>query len=132
MLPRQSINAVDPDFETQSAWLSNIQLERALNNDLAVTVGYVNSVGRNLPVLLDVNLVASGETLADGRPIFSAARVTPAFDRINMFRSIGDSTYNAFTATLTKRMTQGWMTQATYTLARGVDNAPLTGTYVVG
>ena len=24
------------------------------------------------------------------------------------------------------------MTQATYTLARGVDNAPLTGTYVVG
>ena len=29
-------------------------------------------------------------------------------------------------------MTHGWMTQATYTLARGVDNAPLTGTYVVG
>ncbi len=132
VLPRQSINVVDPDFETQSAWLSNVQLERALNDNLAVTVGYVNSIGRSLPVLLDVNLVASGETLADGRPVFSAARVTGAFDRINMFRSIGDSTYNAFTATLTKRMTQGWMTQATYTLARGVDNAPLTGTYVVG
>ena len=49
-----------------------------------------------------------------------------------MFKSIGESTYNAFTATLTKRMTHGWMSQATYTLARGVDNAPLTGTYVVG
>ena len=49
-----------------------------------------------------------------------------------MFKSIGESTYNAFTATLTKRMTHGWMAQATYTLARGVDNAPLTGTYVVG
>ncbi len=132
VLPRQSINAVDPDFETQSAWLSNVQLERALNNDLAVTVGYVNSTGRGLPVLIDVNLVPSGETLADGRPIFSAARVNPTFDRINMFQSIGDSTYNAFTATLTKRMTHGWMTQATYTLARGVDNAPLTSTYVVG
>jgi hypothetical protein len=29
-------------------------------------------------------------------------------------------------------MTHGWMAQATYTLARGEDNAPLTGTYVVG
>ena len=29
-------------------------------------------------------------------------------------------------------MTHGWQAQATYTLARGDDNAPLTGTYVVG
>ena len=49
-----------------------------------------------------------------------------------MFESIGESTYNAFTATMTKRMTHGWQAQATYTLARGEDNAPLTGTYVVG
>jgi hypothetical protein len=132
VLPKQSINAVDPNFETQSAWLSNIQVERAINNDLAVTVGYVNSVGRNLPVQMDVNLVASGVTLSDGRPIFSGARVNPTFDHINVFQSIAESTYNAFTATLTKRMTHGWMTQATYTLARGVDDAPLTGTYVVG
>ena len=132
VLPKQSINAVDQNFETQSAWLSNVQLERALNSDVAVTVGYVNSIGRNLPVLMDVNLVASGVTLADGRPVFSAARVDPTFDHINVFQSIAESTYNAFTATLTKRMTHGWMTQATYTLARGVDNAPLTGTYVVG
>jgi len=49
-----------------------------------------------------------------------------------MFKSIADSTYNAFTAMVSKRMSHGWMTQATYTLARGVDNAPLTGTYVIG
>jgi hypothetical protein len=132
VLPKQSINAVDPEFSTQSAWLSNVQVERALNTDLAVTVGYVNSIGRNLPVLIDVNLVPSGQTVPDGRPIFSTARVDPTFNRINMFKSIGEATYNALTATLTKRMTHGWMTQATYTLARGVDNAPLTGTYVVG
>ena len=29
-------------------------------------------------------------------------------------------------------MRHGWQAQATYTLARGTDNAPLTGTYVVG
>lgn len=132
VLPKQSINAVDQGFKTQSAWLSNVQLERALTSDLAVTVGYVNSTGRHLPVLIDVNLVPSGATLSDGRPIFSAARVNSTFDHINMFQSIGDASYNAMTATLTKRMTHGWMTQATYTLARAVDNAPLTGAYVVG
>jgi hypothetical protein len=137
VLPRQSITVVDPDFKTQSAWLSNVQIERALNSDLAVSAGYVNSIGRNMPVLVDVNLIPTGATLADGRPIYSTAvsaatRVDPTFNQVNMFRSIGEATYNAFTATMTKRMTHGWMAQATYTLARGEDNAPLTGTYVVG
>ena len=131
-LSRQSINAVDPAFRTQSAWLSNVQIERALSSDVSVTAGFVNSTGRHLPVLIDVNLVPSGTALPDGRPVFAASRVDPTFDRINMFKSIGESSYNAFTAGMTKRMTHGWMAQVAYTLARGVDNAPLTGTYVVG
>jgi Carboxypeptidase regulatory-like domain/TonB dependent receptor-like, beta-barrel len=136
-LPRQSITAVSSDFRTQSAWLTNVQVERALLSDVAVAVGYVNAIGRNLPVLLDANLLPSGRTIADGRPIYTAAvnaatRVDPTFDHVNVFQSIGESTYNAFTATVTKRMTHGWQAQATYTLARGEDSAPLTGTYVVG
>ena len=106
-------------------------------SDVAVAVGYVNSIGRNLPVQMDENLMPTGATLADGRPIYSttvssATRVDPTFDHVNVFESIGESTYNAFTATVTKRMTHGWQAQATYTLARGVDTAPLTGTFVVG
>ena len=136
-LPRQSINVVDPDFKTQSAWLTNVQIERALSSVMAVSIGYVNSIGRNLPVMVDVNLVPTGQTLADGRPIYSTAvtpatRVDPTFDHVNMFKSIGKSQYNALTATFTKRMAHGWTAQATYTLAKGTDNAPLTGTYVVG
>ena len=137
VLPRQSITAVDPDFRTQYAWLTNVQVERALDPNLSVAVGYVNSIGRNLPVLMDVNMIPTGQTLGDGRPIYSttvssATRVDPTFDHVNVFQSIGESTYNAFTATLTKRMTNGWQAQATYTFAHGEDNAPLTGTYVVG
>jgi hypothetical protein len=136
-LPRQSVTAVDTDFSTQSAWLTNVQVERAIGANMSVALGYVNSVGRNLPVLVDVNLIPTGAALADGRSIYStdvnaATRVDPTFDHINVFQSAGESTYNAFTASWTKRMTQGWQAQATYTLARGEDNAPLTGTYVVG
>jgi hypothetical protein len=132
-LPVQSVIAVDGEFRTQSAWLTNVQVERALRKDTSVAIGYVNSVGRKLPVLIDVNRVPSGQTLADGRPIYSTVlRIDPTFNQVNVFQSIGESNYNALTATLTKRMTNGWQAQATYTLARGVDNAPLTGTYVVG
>jgi len=132
VLPKQSITAVDTSFQTQSAWLSNVQLEREINTDLSISAGYVNSVGRNLPVLMDVNLVPSGQTLADGRPIFSATRANPTFDHINVFKSIGESNYNAFVLTLARRMRNGWQAQATYTAARGTDNAPLTGDYIVG
>jgi hypothetical protein len=137
VLPRQSITAVDPDFSTQSAWLANVQVERALGTDLSIAVGYVGSIGRNLPVLMDVNIIPTSQSLGDGRPMYStsvsaATRQNVAFDHVNVFKSIGESTYNAFTATLTKRMTKGWQAQATYTLAHGEDDAPLTGTYVVG
>ena len=137
VLPRQSITAVDPDFSTQSAWLTNVQVERALQSDMSLAIGYVNSIGRNLPVLVDVNLIPTSQRLGDGRPLYStsvnaATRVDTTFDHVNVFQSIGESTYNAFTATLAKRMTRGWQAQATYTFAHGEDNAPLTGTYVVG
>jgi Carboxypeptidase regulatory-like domain len=135
--PLQSIVAMDADFSTQYTILSNVQLERALTNDFSVSLGYVSSLGRNMPVLVDTNLIPTGQTLADGRPIFSTAvtsatRVDQNFNHVDTFRSIGKGTYNALTVTLNKRMSHGIQAQASYTLAKGEDNAPLTGTYVVG
>ena len=135
--PLQSIVAMDADFSTQYTILSNVQLERALTNDFSVSLGYVNSLGRNMPILVDTNIVPTGQTLADGRPIFSAAvtsatRVNQTFNHVDTFRSIGRGTYNALTVTVNKRMSHGFQAQASYTLAKGEDNSPLTGTYVVG
>jgi len=135
--PLQSIVAMDPDFSTQYTILSNVQLERALTDDFSVSVGYVNSLGRNMPVLVDTNLVPTGQTLADGRPIFSTAvtsatRVNQTFNHVDTFQSIGKGTYNALTVTVNKRMSHGFQAQASYTLAKGEDTSPLTGTYVVG
>ena len=136
-LPTQSIVAIAGDFATQYTILTNVQLERALTSDLAISVGYVNSLGRNLPVLVNTNLIPTGTTLADGRPVYSTAvnaqtRVNPAFNQADTFQSIARATYNALTVMLNKRMSHGIQMQASYTLAKGEDNSPLTGTYVVG
>lgn len=135
--PSSSIFAVNPSFRTQYAILSNVQLERALSDDLSVAAGYVNSTGRSLATRLNSNVVPTGATLPDGRPIYSrtispATRVTPAFDTIDEIRSSGKSQYNAFTLSLNKRMSHGIQAQASYTFADAKDDGVIGGTYVVG
>jgi hypothetical protein len=125
--PKQAIIAISPDYKTQWAVLSNIQLERALTDDIAMSVGYINSIGRNMPVLTNTNLNESGATLADGRPIYSSTRPNGNFNAIDVVQSIGEGSYNALTVTMNKRMRNGWQMQANYTIAKSEDNGPLPG-----
>jgi len=137
VVPSRSIRSVATDFDTQSALLTNIQVERALSRDMSLALGYVNSTGRNLPTLLNSNMIPTGAVLPDGRPIFSrtvsaATRVDPAFDTINEVRSTGESQYNALTVQFNRRFKNGFQAQASYTLARAEDDGVLGGRYVIG
>ena len=135
--PSKSILTVAGDFNTQYAWLSNLQVERALSNDLSVAAAYVNSTGRNLPLALNVNAVPTGATLPDGRPIYSSTvtpstRADPNFDVIRQIQSIGRAQYNALTISVTKRQSHGFLMNAFYTLAKAKDNGVIGSDYVVG
>ncbi len=135
--PSRSVRSVASGFDTHYAILTNVQVERALSNDMSVAVGYVNSTGRNLPVLLNSNVVPTGASLPDGRPIYSrtigsATRIDPTFDTINELRSSASSQYNAFTAQFSRRFTKGFQAQASYTLAKAQDDGVLGGRYVIG
>jgi hypothetical protein len=137
VVPSKSILTVASDFNTQYAWLSNLQVERALSNDLSVAAAYVNSTGRNLPVALSVNAIPTGATLPDGRPIYASAispstRLDPNFDVIRQIQSIGRSKYDALTLSMTKRQSHGFLMNAFYTLAKAQDNGVIGGTYVIG
>ena len=125
------------DFDSQWALMTNVQIERAIGQDFAVSLGYVNSIGRSMPLLIDTNIIPTALTLGDGRPVYSTAvnaqtRVNPAFNHVDTLSSTGEGSYNAFTLMLNKRMSHGVQMQASYTWAKGEDDAPLTGTYVVG
>jgi hypothetical protein len=122
--PKQSVTAIAADFNTQWSLLSNIQIERALGDDLSVSLGYINSINRNMPVQIDTNLTASTTSLGDGRPIYSSVRPNSTFNAIDVLQSSGKGAYNAMTVTLNKRMRRGWQMQANYTLAKSTDNAP--------
>ena len=116
--PLQSIVTMDGDFSTQYTILSNVQLEHALTGDFSVALGYVNSIGRNMPVLVDTNLIPTGAdpgrrpARSSRRRSTPATRVNPTFNHVDTFQSVGRGTYNAFTVTLNKRMSHGFQAQA--------------------
>jgi len=129
-ISQQSPWAVDPAFQVAHTWQYNAQIERAFAHDFTAFAGFMYAKGNQLPVVTDVNLINPVGTLADGRPIYSAAvsaatRANPLFNHINEVQSIGDSTFKSLTIGTTKRFAKGLTFQAQYTLGKGVDNTPL-------
>lgn len=126
----QEITTLAPDFENMYAIHFSGQIEQVLADDLSLTVGFIRSGGRHIPIYRSINRVRLGTTLADGRPIFSNAavavgtRVDPRFNNILMIEAGGNSNYNAMTLQLNKRFAQGYQFSANYTLSKSEDDAP--------
>lgn len=131
-----TIRTVSPDFSNSYSWQNTVQLRHALRPDLSIEVAYVNARGRNLPVVLDVNLVNPVGQLADGRPIWSTAvsadtRANPVFNHVWQVDSVAESTYNAGTFRIRKRFGGGLSLNSFYTLAKARDDSIVGGRYVV-
>jgi hypothetical protein len=89
-----------------------------------VTATYLFTRGNRLPVFRNINLVPSGLTLGDSRPIFGSGRVYPGFGNILVAESVGQSIYNGLNLTLNKRFSRGLEAFATYTWSHAIDDAP--------
>ena len=130
VLPTQSIVTVDPAFQVAKTWQNNVQIERAVGQNHTITVGYVFAKQSQLPTVNDINLINPTGQLADGRPIFSTAvnastRLDPRFNHIYTVQSIGSGHYNALSLTLNRRWAAGVTYNLSYTLGKGIDNAPI-------
>jgi len=75
-------------------------------------------------VYRNINIIPSGTTLADGRPIFGSGRIDPRFNSVLMAESVGISNYNALNVQLQRRFARGYDFFASYTWAHAIDDAP--------
>jgi hypothetical protein len=123
-LPVQTVNTVSPDFATLYSYNANVSIARELGRDLVMKVSYLFTKGTHLPVYRNINLVPSGAFLADGRPIFSAARVYSGFASVLSAESVGVSNYNGLNLSLEKRFGRGFGLSAYYTWSHAIDDAP--------
>jgi hypothetical protein len=136
----QNAEVVSPDFKNMYAMHYQAQVEQGLTENLSLTVGYIHSSGRFLPVYRQINCRPTGATLADGRPLYGTVavnattgnatvtpctnKVDPTFNNIIQVESAGNSNYDALTLQLNKRFSQGYQFSFNYTLSKTRDNAP--------
>jgi hypothetical protein len=124
-LAQQDINTVAPDFATLYSLNANFSITRQVGQDMSISAGYLYTAGNRLPIYRNINVVPSGQFLADGRPIFSTtARVFPGFANILSAESTGHSTYSGANLTFSKRSSHGYEFYATYTWSHAIDDAP--------
>jgi outer membrane receptor protein involved in Fe transport len=127
------------DFKTANSQQWNFNFEHQFGNSYSVTVGYLGVKGSHLSRARDINLfpsvpvtvpVTTGGTLTYLQ--HPALRPNPRFARIMLADSGADSTYHAGFVQLTKRFSQSFLLQTSYTWAHAIDDNPDATQVVVG
>jgi hypothetical protein len=119
-----NITTISPDFANLYSINANFSISREITPTMALSASYLFTGGKRLPVYRNINVVPSGNFLADGRPIFGTARYYAGFGNITSAESVGRSTYNGMNLTLRKQLARGAEFYATYTWSHAIDDAP--------
>ena len=116
---------VDPHFRNASLQAWNVNVQRQLARELAVTVGYSGSHGSNLRISRNLNQPVDGV-----RPYPSVDSTSPiqpgtALGNITQVESSGFSNYQSAWVAVTKRMSRGWQFDTSYTWSKSLDTNSL-------
>jgi hypothetical protein len=117
-----SVRPIQWDIETPQLQQWNLNMQREIFGNTAVTVGYAGSRGKHLLRSNDVN-TGVPVTGANGQPFFPAAapRMNTAWTTIELKSSDGDSWYRALILEARRRWSNGFMFQSAYTWAKSED-----------
>ena len=127
-----NIFVFERDYQQPSTQQWSAQAEMRVAEGYALTVGYLGVRGYHLTRSRDINqfpaaaaaaqVTGGGSTLAFER--FGAARPNAAFGRITLIESGADSRYNGVFFQLSKRFSQSYTLQTSYTMSKVTDTAP--------
>ena len=134
-----AIYVVQPDYVQPLTAQGNLVYEAEVMRNVSVSTGYLWVRGYHLTRTRDVNLYPAAQESAsflDGTPTLiwrhPVLRPNPAFNRISMFDSGGDSTYNGLFVQVNKRFGNNFQMLANYTFSKVMDTVPDATSVVVG
>lgn len=111
-----SVVAYPKNDKTSYVYQWNLQYQRELGADMAMSLGYVGSRGVDLMTMLQLNRVP-----------FNGAQGSQAYPKLSdvaFMGTIGRSYYDSLQARLDKRLRRGFQYSLSYTWAHAIDNAP--------
>jgi len=124
-----SVFTVTPNFKNAYAMTGTLQVSRELSRNDAVTFALVNTGGRQLQWLHNINLINPLGTLLDGRPVFdprvnAGTRANPAFNNVTLQDVGTSSSYNALEINYEHRFSRGLVVSAAYIYSHTISDAP--------
>jgi hypothetical protein len=124
-----SIFTVTPNFKNAYALTTTLQVSRELSRNDALTFAYVNTAGRQLQWLHNINLINPIGFLLDGRPFFdprvnAGTRANPAFNNVTLQDVGASSSYNALEINYEHRFSRGLVANAAYIFSHTISDAP--------
>ena len=111
---RVSLRTMDVALKDSSSQNYNFTVERQIASNFLFRLGYQGSLGRHLPILMNLNRYDGDAYNANLSPVFP----NPNYNGFNYRANNGSSNYNAMVAELQKRFSNGLQFQLSYTLSR--------------
>jgi len=118
--PYTFANPYDRRTPITAQYMFNVQ--RELPSQTLLEIGYLGSVSRHLESLRAVNEAIPADPRVDRRAVFERSPF-PNFGRIQLIDNGGNGNYNALSAKLTRRFSQGLYYQMGYTYSKSIDTA---------
>lgn len=118
------ITTVTPNFKNAYTFNTSFQITQQLTHNDSLMLGYVNTGARNQVFLRNLNLINPTRYLADGRPVFGAARLDPRFRNITLQDIGAIASYNAMLVNWQRRLASGLQVNASYTWSHSISDAP--------
>jgi hypothetical protein len=125
-------NTVDPEFKNSYVQSWNVNIQREVVGDIAVTVGYFGSKGTHLRISRNINQPVNGG--ARPFPRLSSSdpfRPNAVLNNIIQIEGSGNSSYNALWLTANKRFSRGFQFNTSYTFSKSIDYNSLNSQGVV-
>src|SRR5206468_4406433 len=119
LLTKPNITRIDPNIETSYGEQANVQLDREINRDAVISVGYIHLHSLHLIVSRNVN----APTAPASAGIPNLGRPDPNWGNISRYESSGDSYYDGLVVSFNQRAGQWANLRASYTLSRTTDDA---------
>src|SRR2546427_2479153 len=118
-----SARTIDYNIKQPHGVTYNVNVQRELAGEITATVGYAGSHAYNLMGAIEANPVVP-VIQADGSKFFPAGapRRNTAFGPIDYRTNGGHSEYNSLQLSAQKRFSRRYQLQASYTLAKAMDN----------
>jgi hypothetical protein len=138
---RPNIVFFEPNMQNPMIHQFDMIFDQQIMPNTVLSVSYVGSQGRHLPIFIDQNLSAPTTTLtytasgggpADGLvtvPLFTGTRPNANFSQMTQVTGGVNTSYNALVLALNRRLTSGLQVQTSYTYSKATDNGQSSVTF---